>query len=217
MLRQRFLVLAAVLSLAAVLLAATPAEAQRRGGGWRGGGWSGGGWRGGGWGRDWDGGWGRGWGWGGVAIGLGSGSYAGGYYPGYAYGGYYPGYASSYGSPFYTAYPSGFVTDGYAYTGPATMATQSSFYPPSPATTNPNVAHVHVRVPADATVWFEGDQMTQTGTERDFVSPPLTPGQNYSYDVKARWMRDGQPVEQSRTVRVRAGETSTVDFNAPAG
>jgi uncharacterized protein (TIGR03000 family) len=80
-----------------------------------------------------------------------------------------------------------------------------------------NAAKVHVRVPAAATVWFEGDQTRQTGPARDFVSPPLTPGQTYTYDVRARWTENGRPVEQTRTVRVRAGDTSTVDFTSPEG
>lgn len=247
MLRRRFSVILAVLSVAAVFLAASPASAQRHGGGSRGGGgWhgGGGGWHGGGggWhgGNGWhgggwhNGGWGNGWGAFGLGYGLGylssgygwggyypgyGGGYYGGYYPAYSWGGYYPGYTdwgystTSY-PDYYVGSPSGFVTDTYA--SAPVMTTQSSLYPPSSSVAE-NAARVRVRVPANATVWFEGDQTRQTGPERDFVSPPLSPGQTYTYDIRARWTDNGQPVEQTRTIRVRAGETSTVDFTSPAG
>jgi len=73
---------------------------------------------------------------------------------------------------------------------------------------------MQVIVPStDAEVWFQGVKTSQTGTVREFVSPSLTPGNNYSYEVRARWtLPSGKVVNQSRTVRVRAGTRATIDF-----
>src|SRR5262249_29983293 len=57
------------------------------------------------------------------------------------------------------------------------------------------VAEVQVRVPANATVWFDGEPTEQTGPYRRFWTPPLEPGKVYTYQVKARWMLDGAPYE----------------------
>jgi uncharacterized protein (TIGR03000 family) len=78
-------------------------------------------------------------------------------------------------------------------------------------------ARVKVTLPdADARVWFEGQLTKQHGTERGFVSPQLDAGQEYVYDVRARWTENGREVERTRSVRVRADGTATVDFTASA-
>jgi uncharacterized protein (TIGR03000 family) len=80
-----------------------------------------------------------------------------------------------------------------------------------------STAEVVVRLPADATLYFEGVPMDLTGPERHFVSPPLIPGRNYQYDVRAVWNDDqGQEVVQDRKVPVRAGGRVSVDFRTPA-
>ena len=79
-----------------------------------------------------------------------------------------------------------------------------------------NTAHVSVRIPADAEVWFGQGKTQQTGAVREFVSPPLTPGKEYTYDIKARWMVGGKEVVQTRQVDVAAGTFKAVDFTKPA-
>jgi uncharacterized protein (TIGR03000 family) len=74
-------------------------------------------------------------------------------------------------------------------------------------------AEVRVLVPADAAVWFDGEPTEQTGTYRYFWTPPLEPGKVYTYQVEARWMLDGAPFEETQSVDVRAGETTTVKFH----
>ena len=69
-----------------------------------------------------------------------------------------------------------------------------------------NEAHITLVVPPDAEVWFDGDKAQQTGPTREFVSPPLTPGQTYTYHVRVRWTENGKPVEQDRDIRVQAKE-----------
>jgi uncharacterized protein (TIGR03000 family) len=71
-----------------------------------------------------------------------------------------------------------------------------------------------VRVPADAVVWFDGEATTPTGTEREFLTPELPSDRIYLYEVRARWMQSGQPVERTLPVKVRRNTTATADFNS---
>ncbi len=76
--------------------------------------------------------------------------------------------------------------------------------------------HLNVLVPSEASLWIEGQPMTnQSGSFREFVSPPLTPGVNYTYTVRASWQEDGREVSQTRSVPVHAGERHDVDFTNP--
>jgi uncharacterized protein (TIGR03000 family) len=84
----------------------------------------------------------------------------------------------------------------------------TSRYAPTAATS----AHIKVAVPADAAIWIDGAPTTQTGTLRQFVSPPLSPGRRYSYEVKARWQEGGQTVTRSRRATFGAGDEITLTF-----
>jgi uncharacterized protein (TIGR03000 family) len=44
-------------------------------------------------------------------------------------------------------------------------------------------------------VWVDGTRTWKTGPDRNFVTPPLKPGTAFEYQIKARWMEDGKPVE----------------------
>ena len=175
-------------------------------------------------------------GYGGYRGGYGYGGYRG-YYGGYHgyrggyYGGYWPGYYGlGLGLGAYPSYYDNSYYDNY-YTPPVVDYSAPSYYvtpsasttvvvpdmPPStddyaPASADDR-AHVEVMVPSpDAQVLFDGHQTRQTGTDRQFVSPPLTPGQTYHYTVEARWDEGGRMVDQTRTVTVTAGQAATVDF-----
>jgi uncharacterized protein (TIGR03000 family) len=76
-------------------------------------------------------------------------------------------------------------------------------------------AFLEILVPADAEVWFDGYKSKQTGSVRKFSTPPLKQGEPYAYDVRVRWTMNGSPVEETRTVVVRAGERTRVEFPAP--
>ena len=77
----------------------------------------------------------------------------------------------------------------------------------------PDSATVDVGVPDDAKVWFDGTPTEQTGPERRYQSPPLTPGKTYSYEITARWRGpDGKDVVRKQSVSVRANESSNVEF-----
>ena len=82
----------------------------------------------------------------------------------------------------------------------------------SVATPVDTTAHVTATVPADAEIWIDGTKTTSTGAVRQFQSPPLTTGQQYSYEVRAGWSEHGHEVIQTQNVAVTAGAHVTVSF-----
>jgi uncharacterized protein (TIGR03000 family) len=188
-----------VLAVAAFLSAAAPGWAGGHGGGGghggtHGGGFHGGGFHGGFHGGSFHGGWG-GYGWGG--YGYGWGGYGWGW-PGYAWG--WPGYGWDYAPGYYPGYDLGYP----GYSGAATMP-------------NDGLAHFRVTVPAaDAQVWLNGQRTEQTGKDRHFKSPPIAPGKDYSYEVRARWLENGRSVERTQMVVVRANQRLSIDVAKPS-
>jgi uncharacterized protein (TIGR03000 family) len=112
------------------------------------------------------------------------------------------GYESSYYAPAAPTYQS-------FYYAPAAPTTYQSFYPGSQD--NRNVL-IHMRVPENARVWFDGRPTTRQGTERDFMSPPLSGGRDYTYRVRVQWMEGGRPVSEVRDVTVHAGDRIDLNF-----
>jgi uncharacterized protein (TIGR03000 family) len=201
-----------VLALAATVTLLTPERslAQR---------WSGG--RG-NWGRgNWGGasGYGQGYyGYGYSPYGYGYSPYGYGYSPRYGYGSswYYPnyGYSSYYYEPDYYGTNQGFSNFQPMYNQNFNdYGAQGQGQFPQDA----NTAHIMVRVPANAEIWFEDHKTQQTGQVREFVSPPLSPNTDYSYHVRARWMENGREVTRDRNVPVRAGSMVNVDFQGQQG
>jgi len=144
----------------------------------------------------------------------------GGFYPGYGYGFGYPGYGYGFGG-FYPAY--GGVNPIYlnAAVTPAVAGGVPIILPPvgpgqfpdPPPQPTDNKAHIRVILPANAVLWFGGEATAQTGAQRDFVSPELPQDKTYTYEIKARWMQGGQPVERTLQVKVRRNQASVADFN----
>jgi uncharacterized protein (TIGR03000 family) len=173
-------------------------------------------------------GWGGGYYGGGYYGGMGYGNYGygSGYLPGWGYGaGYSPGY--NYGFRPSYGYSGAYYAPGYVSSGMTMAPGTTSFYyqPGAPigaagygaSATDPNAATIDVRVPPDAQVWFDGDPTSQRGSDRVFSSPPLEPGKTYHYNVRVRFTQNGQPVERTRRVEVRAGQRTNVDFNQDQG
>ena len=52
----------------------------------------------------------------------------------------------------------------------------------------------------------------QSGTSRIFTSPPLSPGKDYTYEVKARWKKEGSEVQQTRNIVIHAGDHINLAF-----
>jgi uncharacterized protein (TIGR03000 family) len=77
-------------------------------------------------------------------------------------------------------------------------------------------ARLKLMVPKDAVVEIEGVKTTQTGEVRNFVSPALVPGKNYSYTVKATWKdAEGKDVVKEEVVKVQPGQEAQVDLRPP--
>lgn len=88
--------------------------------------------------------------------------------------------------------------------------------PATPLEHKTTPALIKVKVPENATLWFESQKMSQPGTARIFQSPGLEAKKTYYYKVKVSWpigvgtMAKDFVTEQE--VAVRGGETTTVDF-----
>ena len=142
-----------------------------------------------------------------------------GYYP--YYSGYYPYSLGDY--PYsYDSYPysSGYSPDYSSDPGPGSTyyPGYSSYSSPASPAQADTPAQVTAKVPADAELWFDGTETTRTtltGAVREFHTPPLTPGTQYTYDVRARWHENGREVTQTQKVLVSAGAHVRVDFPVP--
>jgi len=154
-------------------------------------------------------------------------SYYGYAYPNYSVSSYYyPYYGSAVTNPYASIYTAAVPTVPVA-TQPVVptvpVATQT-VVPPAVETVVPAAAPavvlvsantsvlVTVDVPPNAEVWFNGAPTAQPGTVRRYISPPLNPGMDYTYFVRARWTEDGVPIDRTRRVTVHAGDQLTVDF-----
>jgi uncharacterized protein (TIGR03000 family) len=73
---------------------------------------------------------------------------------------------------------------------------------------------IELRVPADAEVWLDGVRTWQAGESRLFVSPPLTSGKKYSYEVRVTWKEGDQEKVEKRDLGVRAGDRLSESFPA---
>lgn len=82
-----------------------------------------------------------------------------------------------------------------------------------PAASLPTPAKVLVSLPADATLTIDGHATTSTSAQRTFVSPELEAGKDFTYTLKAEMVREGKTVTESKTIVVRAGETTEVSFD----
>jgi uncharacterized protein (TIGR03000 family) len=169
--------------------------------------------------------------------------YGYGFYPYYG-SGYYPNYYQDYYYQNYWAYPSTNYDSGVdPNLGLAPASDPSTTVPAAPpAPTAPiaptngtgssspngerelfssssadNSTRITVRLPAGADLWFEGTKMTATGPVRVFSVPPVTPGRQYTYTVRARWVENDITTDQTRTVVFTAGTDLDVSFPAPSG
>lgn len=84
--------------------------------------------------------------------------------------------------------------------------------PKPPAASLEAPAKVLVSLPADAKLLIDGHATVSTSSERTFVSPALEVGKEYQYTLTAELVRDGKNVTETKTITVRAGETTAVNF-----
>jgi len=146
--------------------------------------------------------------------------YSGSYYPYYGSGAYFD------SGPFVSkyTYDSTFANfPDYSYGAPSASSTSleevntttTPQTPPQPSIDD-NAVLIGLRVPENAEVWIDGDKTTQTGTFREYVTPPLEPGQKFNYDIKARWVENGKEVIRERKLSFYAGDRLMVNLVALA-
>jgi len=151
-----------------------------------------------------------GYGYGRGGYGYGRGGYYGYGQGGYGYGGYWGGLGWWPGSywdwpGYYYDGPNYYGTPAYPY-GPAVVPYINPL--PTPVSTE---ADIHVLVPDPAArVWFDGALTQETGTDRQFHTPPLTT--SGTYHIKAVWTQNGHQEAQEQDVSVSPGQAVTVDF-----
>jgi uncharacterized protein (TIGR03000 family) len=72
--------------------------------------------------------------------------------------------------------------------------------------------NIVVSMPAGAKLTIDGYVSMQTSTTRQFATPALQPGVNYTYTLVAEIPENGQLLQQTQIVTVRAGQTTAVSF-----
>jgi uncharacterized protein (TIGR03000 family) len=149
------------------------------------------------------------------------------YYETYRYG-YNPGYyARRYSTlPRATATTGKNVTDSwvYRYYVPAPAASPSggsrpyrvvislaAVEEPVPTTAS---AQIELEVPDEAEVYFDGEKTKQTGRLRRFLTPPLSAGGRYTYEVRVVWKEGEGERTETRRLSFGAGESVSASFRA---
>jgi uncharacterized protein (TIGR03000 family) len=100
-----------------------------------------------------------------------------------------------------------------AFTSSAPVArSQAYYYAPGEASPVNDTVTINVTVPADAKIWFDGSTTAQRGKQRQFVSPPLRPGEKYTYDVQVNWKQDGREVTRKRRITIHGGDVVNLTF-----
>lgn len=88
---------------------------------------------------------------------------------------------------------------------------------PPPQGRGPAPATIIVRLPADARLLIDEAATRSTSSVRTFQTPPLEPGKEFSYTLRAERLRNGQPVAVRQEITVRAGEVTRVELRFPEG
>jgi uncharacterized protein (TIGR03000 family) len=88
---------------------------------------------------------------------------------------------------------------------------------PAPSDTlvssSPRPARITVNLPTDARLYIDNVFCPLTSSTRSFPTPPLQPGREFSYTLRAEVTRDGQTRVQSQRITVGAGRQVNVEFN----
>ena len=74
-------------------------------------------------------------------------------------------------------------------------------------------ARVTIKLPADAKLFVENAEVPVDSTEKTFETPELQQGRAYRYTMKAKVVREGKTVEQTKRVEVMAGKAVNVVFD----
>jgi uncharacterized protein (TIGR03000 family) len=72
---------------------------------------------------------------------------------------------------------------------------------------------IRLRVPDKlASVSFNGQVVSSVGSERDFVTPTVSPGQKLQYDIAVSWGQGNQRTTVERVVEVGPGQITSLDL-----
>jgi uncharacterized protein (TIGR03000 family) len=96
----------------------------------------------------------------------------------------------------------------------AAPAAEGAPVEPSAMNGSQDSAVLTVAVPAEAKIFVNGLETTSAGAERNYVSRDLRPGFNYTYELRAEFVRDGKTVTETKSVTLTAGQNARVDFTA---
>jgi len=135
--------------------------------------------------------------------------------------GIYGGASYTWPTPYYTSGPStyGYGTPiSYGAGTPVTPGTpapapkEEKLDNPKKTSISPDQARVIIRLPADAKLFANDVATTLSSEERWFTTPSLEKGRDFQYTMKIEYVRGGKTIADSQLVKVRAGETSRVEF-----
>jgi uncharacterized protein (TIGR03000 family) len=151
--------------------------------------------------------------------------------PSFGYGHHGFGYCSP---GYWGGYPAYYGFGGYvgSYIGYGDMAPQNiinNYYnappPPPPDTRDDRMfppgavpsmnAQIDITASAGTEVSVDGVLVEGGGATRSYVSPPLVPGQSYSYEVRVVWPKRGPDAAVTQRIAVVAGDHKSVTFLAP--
>jgi uncharacterized protein (TIGR03000 family) len=100
------------------------------------------------------------------------------------------------------------------YTEPAPGSGNFNFIPsstPQLALSNEFPATLHVELTKPGEVWINGKKYPGTSpTEWNFTSPLLRAGQEYKFDIEARWEANGKMQEYKRQIAVESGKRGSI-------
>ncbi|HEY1861721.1 MAG TPA: hypothetical protein VGG61_15280 [Gemmataceae bacterium] len=105
--------------------------------------------------------------------------------------------------------------------GNAVTYSTSGFRPgdvAGPASSTQVPARLRIAIPSEkAEIWIEGEKSEQATRVQEYLSPPLTPGKQYFYEVRARWTDPaGKEVERTRSFPIVPGQPVLLDFTRTA-
>lgn len=109
-----------------------------------------------------------------------------------------------------------FVEPAPTSTSTTPSGTRVSYYPPETTDSAPAATLLRLLVPAQAEILFDGQKTTQTGTLRDFITPPLERASNYTFEIQAKWTENGREVSRTEKVKFLGGQRVNLDFRATA-
>jgi uncharacterized protein (TIGR03000 family) len=74
-------------------------------------------------------------------------------------------------------------------------------------------ATITIHAPAGASVWVQDEGVAGIRDKFVYTTPRLRPNQLFSYEVRAMWSQDGQPVTDSQTVILQSGDRRLIGFS----